>query len=318
MGRHVVRTLVSAGWWVRALVRPSQMTTFASSFPSVAVSPGDLSDVGAVRRACDGVQALIHCAALMAGAEWASRREFYQVNVDGTRHVLQAAVEQGVRRVLHISTVGVLGTPSLIPADETAPYGKHLSVYEWSKREAERLVLEWIQEKKIEGTILRLAQLYGPGMVYGWAQTFRAIRDGSMRVAGRGDALLHLTHVDDVVQAICLALEHPDRTAGEVFHVAGPEALPIRGVLYTAADLMGVARPKHVPYALVHGVAIALSVVPYRLKPPALRLLTPHRVKFFRRDHVYDISKAESRLGYRPQVKVLDGFKRWLNEPPSR
>lgn len=313
VGRHVVRALVSAGWHVRVLIRPSRVLEFTQSFPEVQVVSGDLlDDADTLRKACANIFTIIHSAALMANADWAPKAEYFRVNVEGTRRLLAAASANDVKHVIHISTVGVLGTPTKIPADESHPYGQDLSIYEWSKRESEKVVLEYIRTGRIRGTVLRLAQLYGPGMKYGWPQTARAIRNGTMRIAGSGNALLHLTHIADVVHAIILVLSHLERAQAEVFNVAGPQAVPMRDVFGILADLLGAPPPKHVPYSLVYSAAAILSVVPYKLKPGQLKFLDMHRVKFFSKDHVYDIAKAKNVLGFSPYIAAREGFRDWI------
>jgi nucleoside-diphosphate-sugar epimerase len=265
-----------------------------------------------MKKVCSGMRCVIHSAALMADADWAPKEEFYRVNVEGTQRLLAVASAAGVENLVYLSTVGVLGNPSRIPADESVPYGHDLSVYEWSKREAEQVVLQWIRAEQLRGTVLRLAQMYGPGMRYGWPQTIEALRNGSMWIPGRGDALLHLTHIDDVVQAIGLVLSQPNRAAGEIFNVAGPEAVPIREIFYDLADILDVPRPTHLPYFLVYGAAQLLSVVPYGFKPARLKLLDAHRVMFFNKDHAYDTGKAKSCLGFAPKISITEGFRNWI------
>lgn len=310
VGRHAVRRLLEDGHAVRALVRPASLAVFARDFPTVEARPGDLREPASLAEACRGVDVVVHAAALMAEADWASAADYDGVNVAGTRHVVEAA--RGRAYLVHVSTVGVLGRPRRIPADEAQPYGGRLSRYERSKRDGEIVVRAALAEGGLRGTVLRPAQLYGPGMTYGWPDTARAIRDGLARIPGRGDARLHATHVADVVEAIRLVVAEPERAAQDVFNVAGPEALPIREVFGIIADAVGAPRPGHVPYPAALVLALVVGALPLALRPPRLRLLDVHRLGFFRHHHVYDVSKARRRLGYHPRIGIREGLHGWL------
>lgn len=318
IGRHVTEALGSAAVRVRALVRAPKARSFADRFPAAEIVEGDLLEARDLRTACRGVTAIVHCAALMADADWADRFAFERVNVEGTRGLLNAASAERVGRFIHLSSVGVLGSPARIPANENAPYGTDLSPYESSKRDAEKLVREVFAGGQLRGCILRPAQMFGPGMTHGWAETVRTLRNGSMRVIGSGDALVHLTHVKDVAEAVLLVLGHPAGASGEIFHIAGPEALPIRKVFNILAELVGAKPPSHVPYSVTYACAVALSLVPYRLRPSRVRLLTTHRVKFFLRDHAYDTTKARGVLGFSARVSVREGFDAWISDGLGR
>ncbi|MGZ3426865.1 MAG: NAD-dependent epimerase/dehydratase family protein, partial [Polyangia bacterium] len=104
LGSHVARALVAGGHTVRALARPGSSRAILSDVPELEWVTGDVVDVGSLRAAVRGCEAVVHAAAVVAFApkEAAKQRE---VNVEGTRHVLDAARAAGVRRLVHTSSV---------------------------------------------------------------------------------------------------------------------------------------------------------------------------------------------------------------------
>lgn len=272
---------------------------------------GDILNTETLKEPLSGKDMVIHCAALMSNFDMESKKRFYDVNVRGTQNLLAVCDPKRPRRFIHISTAGVYGPTGKKTVGEDAPYGKKLSTYEWSKVEAEKALLEHAKNRGLEFIILRLSQMYGPGMVYGWPETINAIRTGSMAIPGRGKAKIHLLNIYDLIEAVKLAVAVKEGV-NEIYNIAGPEISELAEVFDIIARVLGTKSPKRVPYLPVYLLSLLLSLVPYRIKGKKLRLLTPHRVRFFVTDHAYDISKARDLLGYRPSVSLNEGFSRMI------
>lgn len=253
----------------------------------------------------------VNLAALMADRDCLPRSEFERVNVEGTRRLILSLRECRLKQFIHISTVGVYGPTGPVPAREEDGYGERLSDYEWSKMEAEKVAVDCCRRIGVPLTILRLGLMYGEGMTYGWPSTVEAIRRGKMRIIGNGSALIQLSYIRDVVEGITLAIGNP-RAYDSAFNICGGEVMTVAGVFHTIADLLGVPRPGTVPFAPVYLLSHLLSLVPDALKGPSLRLVTPHRVRFFREHRVYDIGKAESILHFHPRYGVKEGMRNMI------
>jgi nucleoside-diphosphate-sugar epimerase len=244
------------------------------------------------------VDVVYHCAAMMAGHEGEPYGRFYRINVLGTARVLRSARAAQARRIVHVSTTGVLG-PTRGRASESAPYGRHLTAYERSKRQAEAIVLAAMAQG-LPATIVRPAQLYGPGMRHLWPQLVRGIRAGRAVVLGAGRAQIHLTHVEDAVQGVRLAAAS-GRAAGQIYHVAAEAPVTARHMIESLAAACGAPPPRTLPYGPVLAAAAGASVWPLALRPEPLRRLTVHNVQLFARDRAYAIDKARAELGYEPR-----------------
>src|SRR5436305_4189330 len=142
LGSHVARALVSAGHRVRALARPTSSRAILADVPELEWVEGDVVDVGSLRAAVRDCEAVVHAAAVVEFApRWAARQR--EVNVEGTRHVLEAARAGGIKRLVHTSSIAAVGrgTPGTI-ADETTRYDWPLGLgYNESKRDSERLIM---------------------------------------------------------------------------------------------------------------------------------------------------------------------------------
>jgi len=313
LGSYLVEKLVREGCRVSALLRKNSNRKYLNEIKGVSLAYGNLLDMPSLKKASEGMEVAIHCAALMSNYDWRSRSEFYRVNCTGAENMLQAAMASGVKHFVHISTVGVLGgNNSNRYLDEAAPYGERLSKYEWSKCEAERILSGYIKNYNYPITIVRLAQLYGPRMVYGWLATLKSIKEAKFAIIGNGASLIHMTYIDDVVDGI-ISLILKEEAFGETFNFAGPEAVSLKEVFCIMAKYLDAPLPKSVPYAPAYCISAVVEAIPRFMKSEKLSLLTRHRVRFFRENHVYSIDKAREKLGYNPKTGLDSGIQRMVD-----
>lgn len=309
-GRHLCRSLVDDGEDVVAFVRPTSDTDPLEEL-GVACRTVDITDPRDVRSAFRPFRRVYHLAAAFR-SEHPDRDVFRRVNVDATRHLLDAARETGVGRFVHCSTVGVQGEIEDPPATEdyrTDP-GDH---YQRTKLEGERLARRRFADG-LPGTVVRPVGIYGPGDTR-FLKLFRAVDRGRFVMIGSGDTLYHLTYVDDLVRGIRLAARRPE-ALGQVFTIGGPRYTTLRELVDTVADVLGRPRPRlRVPYRPVYWASVVCERVCRALgvEPP----LFPRRVEFFALDRAFDISRAREVLGYEPRVDLETGLRRtarWYRE----
>lgn len=318
LGSALARAHVAAGDQVFALQHEQPLS--AELIGRVEHLQGDVCQTNGAR--WPSVDVLYHCAAFMADHEDEPYARFKRVNVLGTANVLRAAHAAGVERIIHVSTAGVLGFTHG-PAIESAPYGKRLTKYERSKMDSERVAHAAIREG-LPVTIVRPAQLYGPGMLHLWPRLIQAIAQGKAVILGRGEARVHLTHVDDAVQGIRLAATVP-RAVGHVYHIAAESPVSARHMIESIAAACHVQRPRTLPHWPALVAAILVERLPAALKPGLFKVLTVHHVQFFARDRVYSIDKARTELGYHPVVtwdktipSIVEWYRREGREPSQR
>jgi len=308
IGRHLILDLVDK-YDVTALVRKTSDT---SGIPKgVKFVYGDLSSLEFMPDLFENFDTVIHLAALMSDKDFYPYREFHKVNVDGTLNLIKL-LRGKFKDFIYISTVGIFGATSGKGAGEDAPYGKALSKYEKSKAAAEKALLAYCYENKINLTILRIGQLYGPGMKYGWPQVLKNIENGKMFCLGKGDKCLHLTHVHDAVKGIILSIGN-DNARNQTFNVCAETAHSIKSIFAEMAACLNKPAPKPLPFLPVYLLTSLISILPRKIKPKSLQYLDMHRLNFFNSHHVYKIEKAQKLLGYRPDWDLKKGIADLVN-----
>ncbi len=301
-GSHLTAGLLDEGHEVRALVRES------SNFDSLRhleleMVRGDIRDKAAVERAVKGIDAVYHLAACYRQA--GIRDSVYRaVNVEGTRNVLEAALRHNVQRVIHCSTVGVHGHIARPPADESAPFNPG-DPYQESKLEAEMLARQFHERHGLPVVIVRPTGIYGPGDLR-FLKLFRAIRRRKFIMLGSGRTLYHMTYISDLIAGLKLC-GNGDGILGECFIIGGEESVSLERLVGMIAAELGVeVSGRRLPLGPFYLLALACEkiCVPLGIEPPLYR----RRLDFFSKDRAFDISKAKTVLGYRPQVDLKRGL----------
>jgi len=314
-GGHLAATLARRGETVRALVRPKSLSKFKGSplaASGVTAVAGDLLDGEAVARAADGVSVVYHIAATYreAGQPDAAYRD---INVQGTRHVLEAAKRGGAARVVHCSTGGVHGHIARPPANEDAPFNPG-DVYQETKLEAEQLAREYGRSHRVEVVVARPIGIYGPGDRR-FLKMFRGLARGRFPMLGSGEVFYHLTYIDDLVEGFRLCGEVPG-AAGRTYILAGARYTTMNELVAMVARELGVKPPRlHLPVWPVWtaGLLCEMVCIPLGVEPPLYR----RRVDFYTKSRAFDIGRARAELGFDPKVSLEDGIRRtaqWYRE----
>lgn len=310
-GSHLVRNLVSDGYPVRVLARDAARAR--TVLPAeVEITEGDVADPGVVAQAVHGQEVVYHLAAAFREAGIPDSR-YREVHVDATRHLLEAARAEGVRRFVHVSTIGVHGHIANPPADEGAPCAPG-DIYQETKLEGEKLALEFQQQHDFPLTVARPAAIYGPGDLR-LLKLFRMVARRRFVMLGKGEVNLHMVYVDDLVRGFRLLADRPE-AVGEVFILAGEEYRSLNELTALIARTVGVPKPRlHLPvwpfYAA--GAVCEKVCVPLRIEPPIYR----RRVAFFTKSRAFTIRKAKRMLGYQPGVDLETGIRataRWYRD----
>jgi nucleoside-diphosphate-sugar epimerase len=264
----------------------------------------DIKDRRAVREHVKDFEYIFHLAAAFR-TEHSDLDEFWQVNAGATRNLLEAAQESGVDRFIHCSTVGVQGDIEDPPADETYRMkpGDH---YQKTKAEGERIARKHFAAG-LPGVVVRPAGIYGPGDRR-FLKLFRAINHRSFPMVGKGEALYHLTYIDDLIDGFIRAARR-DEALGEIFTIAGPQYTTIRQLVDLIADVLEKPKPKlRIPFAPVYAASVVCDKLcrSVGVSPP----LYPRRLDFFWKDRAFSIDKARRILDYEPKVDLKEGLTR--------
>ena len=307
-GGHLAAALAARGDEVRTLVRPKSRARFdrsATATAGVTAFEGDLTNAASVQRAAKDVEVVYHIAASYreAGQPDAAYRA---VNVQGTRHLLEAARDAGVRRVVHCSTGGVHGHIVNPPADENAPLSPG-DIYQETKLEAEQLAREFGASTGLDVVIARPIGIYGPGDVR-FLKMFKGLARGRFLLLGSGQPFYHLTFIDDLVEGFRLCGTEP-RAASGTYLLAGPRYTTLETLLGLVARELGVEPPRiHWPVwpFWTAGLMCEIACIPLRVEPPLYR----RRVDFYTKSRAFDTTRARTELGFAPAVDLEEGIRR--------
>jgi nucleoside-diphosphate-sugar epimerase len=302
-GSRLVGSLMRDHGRVRVLTRSAARA--ASVLPAgVEIIEGDIADRSVVDRATAGCEIVYNLAAAFREPGLRDRR-YAEVHVEGTRHVLEASMKHGVRRIVHCSTVGVLSHIEHPPADETWDYAPG-DIYQVTKAQGEQLALSYAREQGTPVTVARPTPIYGPGDTR-LLKLFKLISQRRFVMLGDGETYFHMVHVDDLVRGLRLMADHPN-AAGEVFILGGDEYRTLNEVAAVIARETGVPAPRwHLPAKpfQVLGRICERICVPLGISPPIYR----RRVDFFTKSRAFSIRKAMDVLGYRPKIDLVTGIR---------
>lgn len=304
-GKALVHRLLKDGHKVVAMDNKEGLKTQELREWGAEVVIGSVTDRELVRKCMKGVEVVHHLAA--AFRELNVPNSYYEeVNVGGTRNVLEAAWENKVSKFIYCSTCGVHGNVDNPPGDETAPI-KPADYYQRTKYDAEPVVQEYFR-KGMKTVILRPAAIYGPGDPERFFMIFKRVASGRFLMFGNGKTLYHPLYIDNLVEAFLLASQ-PGRGDGQAYLIADEEYVAIEDLVRRAARALNV--PVSVPHFPVWPVIVVGHVVekvckPFRITPP----IFPRRVDWYRQNRAFNIGKAKRELGYKPHVGLDEGLRR--------
>jgi dihydroflavonol-4-reductase len=289
----VARRLIARGDTVRALVRDPGR---AGRLGNAELIQGDLSNDDAIRMGVQGVDAVIHGAAMYEiGLTKRQRDAMFEANVRGTARVLSAAKSAHVPKVVYISTIAVFGNTHGHVVDETfrRTDKTYTSYYEETKLRAHEVADGFLVDG-LPIVIVQPGQVYGPGDHSGFGGLLMSFARGRLPVLPFPDLGLNLTYVEDIAEGILLALDRgkPGRS-----YVMGGEITRSAAAFSTLGRVVGRRAPR---WTLPYGVLEAASLV----RPQLREVISSSKgVTFWATD-----ARARSELGYAPR-SLEDGLR---------
>jgi nucleoside-diphosphate-sugar epimerase len=297
LGANLVRRLVRDGERVVALERRGSNNRALDGLPIQRVE-GDLRDAEAMRRAVKGVERVYHCAAVVsttAGRE----ADLYDSNVNGTRNLLSAAREAGVRRVVVTSSFSAVGHTEGRPADERDafyPFQEHMP-YERSKAWVEHECLKAAVEG-LDVVIATSCAILGPAD-FKPSRMGRVVKDfanGAMRAYIPGG--FEFVSARDIVEGHCLAMEK-GRTGQK--YIFSSRFVTVDELMEILERVTGRRRPSmRLPPSVMAPIAAVSSFVLTNFFPDVPQRFTPGAVRILGMGRRADTGKAQRELGYQP------------------
>lgn len=313
LGKRLASRLSEIGFDVLAIGRcrdvGDQLSSAGIPFESV-----DLTNLDKTISIFQGADMVVHCAAL--SSPWGTYREFYRANVDVTKNVISACQQCRIKRLIHVSTPSIyFDGNNRFNVNESEPLpAKSINNYATTKRLAEKEV-ERAFKNGLDTITIRPRGIFGAGDTSIFPRLIMINKRGILPLINQGRALVDLTHVDNVVEALVLCLRASRDVAGETFNITNADPRPLFEILTILFEAIGEPfRGKRVPYGLIYYTAACMETL-YRhfaikREPP----LTRYSVGVIAKSMTLDISKAQKLIGYEPVTSIEDGieeFAKW-------
>jgi nucleoside-diphosphate-sugar epimerase/2-polyprenyl-3-methyl-5-hydroxy-6-metoxy-1,4-benzoquinol methylase len=260
---------------------------------------GSVADQDLLERAVAGIDVVYHLAAAQHEMNVPDQK-FRDVNVEGTRKLLDACIHHRVGRFVHGSTIGVYGKLDG-EIDEQSPCNPD-NIYGVTKMEGEKLALSYAD--RVNVSAVRIPEVYGPGDRR-LLKLFEAIEKNKFFMIGSGDNLHHLIYVDDLIDGFFLVSREQD-AAGEVFLLAGEKPVSTREMAETIAQRLGKRLPRcNAPLWPFMIIATVLEKMlrPLGIQPPLHR----RRMDFFIKSFRFSCEKAATQLGFNAATSFAQG-----------
>jgi nucleoside-diphosphate-sugar epimerase len=308
IGGHLVNALIDKGYEVRCLVRKTSNVMRLKNINAELIY-GDITELDSLEKALDGIDVVYHLAAI-TGETTLPFNKYWEINVQGTKNILETACRKGIKQFIFISTIGVLGWPKILPANEESPCNP-AGKYHSTKYEAEKLVLNTLKTKRIQGTIIR------PVMSYGDAEGFlfnlaKLIKTGKFMRIGRGENHLHLVSVDNLVQGLILVINNPN-AMGKIFIIADDQPITLNNLLMIVSKKLNITISKfRVPIWIASPIGRAFDSMYSIFGKNNEPIITSSKVALISKNRFYDISRAKRELGYNPSINTEDSIKQTL------
>jgi len=307
VGAAVCRLLLQKGHSVTGLVRRTSDLSLLQGL-SVQTEYGSLGDNESLMRAAGGKDIVFHIAAKVS--DWGSLDDFRQINVEGTRKLLDAAAGAGVQKFVYVSSVAVHSFTGAVQMNEESPQLPTSYPYCQSKREAEALVLDYHNSRKISAVIIRPGDVYGPGDRTSLLKMKNMLVKGLMGLICRGRKLGAFTYVENLAHGIVLA-GMSDKSAGRAYIITDGVQMTWREYFNRLTKEIGVPRPRFsLPGFLAWPAAYLFESV-YRLfniktRPPLTKYLVDHLTH----DFCFSTDRARDELEYMPVVQTEEAIRR--------
>ena len=318
IGSHLVDRLRERGDEVRALVRPGENTSYLQTLADVEITQGDITDGASLKCAVRGVQRVYHVAAKTG--PWGLEEGYTATNVQGVATLIYAAMDAGVQRIVHTSSITVYGHHLRGIVTEEYAYHTENNPYSRSKIAGEKLVFNLVQEHGAPVVVVRPAWVYGPRDSASFGRFVSRIEQRKSFFIGSGKNIVPVVYVRDVAQGLIKAGDAGNQVIGQAYTIADDRHVTQIEYVNTIADALHVAPvSRHLPFSALYLAGRAAEIVwqavdhPKAVPPP----LTTYGVTLLGGDQQFSIEKARRELGYVPEFDmkrgIAEGIRWYLN-----
>ncbi len=306
-GSHLTRRLLDEGHEVHVVDVAPGLFDEELSRRGARIELGTVADRAFARRAVERTEpdVVFHLAAAFRQLN-VPESFYWRVNVEGTRHLAEAAADVGVGKFVYCSTQGVHGHIAEPPGDEDSPI-EPADYYQQTKYEAERVVRRLVNERGLDAVTVRPTAIYGPGDPARFLMLYRMCRRGTFHMFGDGQTTYHPVYIDNLVDGFLAAANASDG-AGRSYLIGDARYYTLNDLVRHVGASLGVpVRIKYWPFWPLYAAATCCEAMckPVHLTPPLFR----RRVDWFRQMRAFRIDRAKRELGYQPRVGIEQGLE---------
>jgi dihydroflavonol-4-reductase len=294
IGQYVAHRLAAGGHAVRCLVRKTSRTETIRKL-GAELAFGDVTDRVSVLAGMQGCDWVFNLANVYSFWE-PDKRIYAAVNVDGTRNVLECALETKAAKVVHVSTIGIWGKPDRVPITEDTPVGPiRFSEYFRTKYEGDLIAWELYRTRALPLVMIYPVAVLGPGDTKATGQYIERLIRGRLPARVLDGSLFTFVHVKDVAEAIVRAAEQENNLGQK--YIVGNARLSFGDINRMVADIAVIRLPRlSLPDGLVTMNARLLTALANAIKRPPIWDLSVDMVRVMKEGFIADGSKAEREL----------------------
>jgi 2-alkyl-3-oxoalkanoate reductase len=310
LGLALVEAACARGFRVLATGRSSQHQARLLGLGARFIA-ADLTDPAAALKLCEGQDGVIHAAAL--SSSWGPRAAFLAANVDATSYLLEAAQQQGVARLVYISSPSIFAAmrDRLEIGPNDLPTTPQMNEYARTKLAGERLVLA-ASAQGFAALAIRPRAIVGPDDQVLLPKLAQLARRTSMPLPGGGRSLIELTDVRDVASATLAALDRADKVSGMAFNISGGQPIQVRELAQRlAATLSLKPRLISLPLPIAQVLASCAEGLARAFNAQNEPVLTRYTLATLGYSQTFDLEPARQHLGWAPK---FDGFATLLEQ----
>jgi nucleoside-diphosphate-sugar epimerase len=318
LGGHLVDMLLERGDEVRAMARAGEDLSYLRTLPNVEIVYGDLTDEESLRQAVQGVQRVYNVAAKTG--PWGLEEVYRAINVQGLASLVNVAMQAGVQRIVHTSSITVYGHFLQGIVTEDHPYHAEDNPYSRSKIAGEKLIADLVKDRGAPVVIVRPGWIYGPRDNASFARYVSLVESGKFFFFGSGKNIVPIVYVRDVAQGLIKAGDAGDEVIGRAYTLADDRRVTQAEYLNTIADALNVPHIRlSVPFWPLYAAGRSAELLWQALgrRKAAPPPLTTYGVTLQGRDQQFSIDRARRELGYAPEFDVKRGVGegvRWYLE----
>lgn len=273
----------------------------------------DLQDSEATIAACQNQDYIFHCAAL--SSPWGKYQDFYNANVIATQNIIKACQTHQVKRLIYVSTPSIYFDFShRLNITENALAKTPVNHYIQTKLLAEQAI-NHAHKQGLPVISIRPRGIFGAGDTAILPRLIKASQKTGIPLINRGQSLIDMTYVDNVVEALLLCQKAPDNLLGRTFNITNGQPMYLIDLLKLLSQKLEYnLKLKPIPYPIAYGLAAIMETASNTILFGKEPILTRYTVGVLAFSQTLDITAAKTELGYQPQVSIEDGlsiFSEW-------